>query len=280
MTAEQPGQGATDRRLVELTVNDGIAVATLNRPDVLNAFDDTLRAEFTAVLEQVGQDDTIRALVITGAGRGFSAGGDIRGMQARLEHPIGTVADAGWRRQRRLHHMVMRLHSMEKVTIAAVNGPAAGLGADLALCCDFIIAAPGASFVMSFILRGLVPDGGGMYFLPRRIGLPKAKELIFTGRRVGAEEAVALGMADRLATPGQLMTEATAWAAELTQHSPTALALAKSILDSTFEHSLETALAAGAQSQAIGYTTDFHRASVEAFLARSAERARPTPPPS
>ena len=138
-------------------------------------------------------------------------------MQARLKQPLGAVADAGWRRQRRLHHMVMRLHSMEKVTIAAVNGPAAGLGADLALCCDFIIAAPEASFVMSFILRGLVPDGGGMYFLPRRIGLPKAKELIFTGRRVGAEEAVAMGMADRLAAPGQLLAEATAWAAELTR---------------------------------------------------------------
>jgi 2-(1,2-epoxy-1,2-dihydrophenyl)acetyl-CoA isomerase len=132
--------------------------------------------------------------------------------------------------------------------------------------------------VMSFILRGLVPDGGGMYFLPRRIGLPKAKELIFTGRRVGAEEAVELGVADRLASSGQLLPEAVAWADELTKHSPTALALAKSILDSTFEHSLETALAAGAQSQAIGYTTDFHRASVEAFLARSTERARPATP--
>jgi enoyl-CoA hydratase/carnithine racemase len=268
---------SADQRVL-LSVEDGIAVATLNRPDVLNAVDDQMRAELSAVLEQVGADDSIRALVVTGAGRGFSAGGDIRGMQTRLEQPVGRVADAGWRRQRRLHQMVMRLHTLEKVTIAAVNGPAAGLGADLALGCDFVVAAPEASFVMSFILRGLVPDGGGMYFLPRRIGLSKAKELIFTGRRVGAEEAVALGMADRLAAPGQVLDEARAWAAELTQHSMTALGLAKGILDSTFEHSLETALAAGAQAQAIGYTTDIHRASVEAFLARSAERAerRPT----
>ena len=195
-------------------------------------------------------------------------------MRTRLAEPIGTVADTGWRRQRRLHHLVMRLHSLEKVTIAAVNGPAAGLGADLALCCDFILASHEASFVMSFILRGLVPDGGGMYFLPRRIGLAKAKELIFTGRRVGAEEALALGMADRLSAPGDLMAAATAWAAELTQNSPTALALAKSILDRSLESSLEDTLAAGAQAQAIGYTTGAHRASVEAFLERSDRRAR------
>lgn len=267
---------SADQRVL-LTVEQGIAVATLNRPDVLNAVDDQMRVELTAVLERVGSDDEIRALILTGAGRGFSAGGDIRGMQARLEQPIGNVADAGWRRQRRLHQMVMRLHTLEKVTIAAVNGPAAGLGADLALGCDFIVAAPEASFEMSFILRGLVPDGGGMYFLPRRIGLPRAKDLIFTGRRVGAEEAVALGIADRLSAPGQLLNEARTWATELTQHSLTALGLAKGILDSTFEQSLETALAAGAQAQAIGYTTDFHRASVEAFLARSARRAQRMP---
>ncbi|MCC7369901.1 MAG: enoyl-CoA hydratase/isomerase family protein [Chloroflexi bacterium] len=262
---------------VLLSVANGIALATLNRPDVLNAFDDQMRTELSEVVERVGSDDSIRALILTGAGRGFSAGGDIRGMQARLEQPTGRVADLGWRRQRRIHHMVMQLHGLEKVTIAAVNGPAAGLGADLALCCDFIVAAPEASFVMSFILRGLIPDGGGMYFLPRRVGLSKAKELIFTGRKVSAEEAVSIGMADRLAAPDQLLDEATAWADELTLHSSTALALAKSILDQSFEHSLETVLSAGAQAQAIGYTTEFHRSSVEAFLLRSAERARSRP---
>ena len=262
-------------RRVELTIHDGgVAVATLNRPEVLNAVDGPMRAELAQVVERVGHDDGIRALIITGAGRGFCAGGDIKAMESRLGAPAGSIADHGWRRQRQLHHMVMRLHTLEKVTIAAVNGPAAGLGADLALCCDFIIASEAASFVMSFVLRGLVPDGGGMYFLPRRIGLTKAKELIFTGRRLEGAEMLSMGIADRLVAPADLLPEAIRWAGELSQHSPTALALAKSILDGAFEHTLEDTLAAGAQAQAIAYTTDAHHASVEAFLERSRRRAR------
>ena len=127
---------------------------------------------------------------------------------------------------------------------------------------------------MSFVLRGLVPDGGGMYFLPRRIGLTKAKELIFTGRRLEGKELLSMGVADRLVAPSELLPEAIRWAGELSQHSPTALALAKSILDSAFDHTLEDTLAAGAQAQAIAYTTDAHHASVEAFLERSRRRSR------
>jgi enoyl-CoA hydratase/carnithine racemase len=282
MRAEQQrdpaGEAANATRRVLLTVEDGVAVATLNRPEALNAVDGPMRAELARVVERVGEDDGIRALVITGAGRGFCAGGDIKGMESRLGAPPGAIADHGWRRQRQLHHTIVRLHALEKVTIAAVNGPAAGLGADLALCCDFIIASQAASFVMSFILRGLVPDGGGMYTLPRRIGLPRARELIYTGRRVDADEMLALGIADRLVAPAELLPEATRWAAELSQHSPTALALTKSILDQTFEHSLEDTLAAGAQAQAIAYTTDEHQAAVSAFLEQSRQRARSKAP--
>ena len=272
---EATGASAGEPRRVELTIHDGgVAVATLNRPEALNAVDGPMRAELAQVVERVGHDDSIRALILTGAGRGFCAGGDIKAMETRMGAPAGTIADHGWRRQRQLHHTVMRLHTLEKVTIAAVNGPAAGLGADLALCCDFIMASEAASFVMSFVLRGLVPDGGGMYFLPRRIGLTKAKELIFTGRRLDGAEMLAMGVADRLVAPADLLSEAIRWAGELSQHSPTALALAKSILDGAFEHSLEDALAAGAQAQAIAYTTDAHHASVEAFMERSRRRAR------
>lgn len=270
---------SADERVL-LTIHEGgVAVATLNRPEVLNAVDEELRGALARVVDQAHQDDRIRALVITGAGRGFCAGGDIKAMQSRLTAASGDIADVGWRRQRRLHHLVTRLHTLEKVTIAAVNGPAAGLGMDLALCCDFIMASEQASFVMSFILRGLVPDGGGMYYLPRRVGLARAKELIYTGRRVDAPEALALGIADRVAAPDTLLGEATRWAADLSQHSRTALGLAKSILDRSFELSLEDALAAGAQAQAIAYTTTEHHASVAAFMERSARRARPRQSP-
>ena len=268
------GTSSGEPSRVTLTRHEGgVAIATLNRPEVLNAVDGPMRTDLARVLDEVHGDDSIRALVLTGAGRGFCAGGDIKGMEQRMGAPAGAVADRGWRRQRQLHHSVMRLHSLEKVTIAAVNGPAAGLGADLALCCDFILASHAASFVQSFILRGLVPDGGGMYFLPRRVGMSKAKELIFTGRRLDAEEMLSMGIADRLAAPESLISDAVAWARELSQHSPTALGLAKGIIDGAFEHTLEDTLAAGAAAQAICYTTDEHKASVTAFLERSRQRA-------
>ncbi|MGE0630644.1 MAG: enoyl-CoA hydratase/isomerase family protein, partial [Hyphomicrobiaceae bacterium] len=168
----------------ELTVENGVAILLLNRPQVLNAIDDALRTELIERLDRISRDDSVRALVLSGKGKGFCAGGDIRGMRERLEAPAGVVAINGWRRQQRTHHFISMLHMLPKPTIAAVNGAAAGLGCDLALACDFIIASPKAVLAMSYIPRGLIPDGGGMYFLPRRIGLVKAKELIFTGRRV------------------------------------------------------------------------------------------------
>jgi enoyl-CoA hydratase/carnithine racemase len=279
MSAEQGsgsnGQTSGEARRVVLTRHaGGVAVATLNRPEVLNAVDGPMRTDLARMLEQVEADDSIRALILTGAGRGFCAGGDIKGMEGRLSAAPGTIADPGWRRQRQLHHTVMRLHALEKITIAAINGPAAGLGADLALCCDFILASDAASFVMSFVLRGLVPDGGGMYFLPRKIGMSKAKELIFTGRRLDSTEMLSIGIADRLVAHADLLPEAIRWVGELTQHSATALGLAKSIMNGAFEHTLEDTLAAGAQAQAIAYTTEFHQASVAAFLERSRQRAQ------
>src|SRR5205823_6283521 len=148
------------------------------------------RADLADILHRVATDNDIVALVLTGAGSAFCAGGDISAMRQRLSAPTGQVGGSGWLRQRRLHGMIGDLHSLEKPTIAAVNGAAAGLGCDLALCCDFIVAYEWAFFVMSYVQRGLIPDGGGLYFLPRRVGLPRAKELIFSARRVQADEAL------------------------------------------------------------------------------------------
>ncbi|HEX6511572.1 MAG TPA: enoyl-CoA hydratase/isomerase family protein [Chloroflexota bacterium] len=254
---------------VLLSIEDGVALATLNRPEARNAIDDATRDALGAILEEVAGDSGARALVVTGAGTAFCAGGDIKAMQQRLQAAVGQVAANGWRRQRRIHHVLDALHGLEKPTIAAVNGAAAGLGCDLALCCDFILASEAASFSMSYGLRGLVPDGGGLYFLPRRVGLPRAKELIFSARRVGAEEALAMGLADRLATPDDLLADAKRWALELTPGSAIALAMAKSILDRGFELSPEEVFALGSEAQAICYTTDEHRQSVDAFLKKT-----------
>jgi enoyl-CoA hydratase/carnithine racemase len=209
-------------------------VLTLNRPQARNAMDDAMRETLRAELESLNTDGDVRVIILTGAGSAFCAGGDIKGMQERLAQPPGQVA---------------------------VNGPAMGLGMDIALACDFIVAAPEARFAASFVKRGLVPDGGGLYFLPRRIGLQMTKELIFSGRTVEADEALRIGLADRLAAPGELLAATHAFAAQFTENSRPAIALKKSIVNRSFETSFELIAAQGRGTQAISYTTDEHHES-------------------
>jgi enoyl-CoA hydratase/carnithine racemase len=259
--------------LIDLQVASGIATLTLNRPDKRNAMSDEMRAQFIEALERVAADKAIRALVLTGAGKGFCAGGDIAGMERRMSAPTGEIAFNGWHRQQGVHHAQSLLHTMPKPVIAAVNGAASGLGADTALACDFIIASERANFAWSYIHRGIVPDGGGMYFLPRRVGLAKAKELIFTGRKVEADEALALGIVDRKTSADTLLADAQAWAAELSTGSATALALGKTILNQSFELSSPQIFAQGSQAQGICYTSTEHREAVMAFLSKSAAKS-------
>ena len=260
--------------LIDLKVDNAIATITLNRPDKRNAMSDAMRTEFIDALERVAADKAIKALVLTGAGKGFCAGGDISGMEKRMNAPAGDVGFNGWHRQQRVHHTQALLHTIPKPVIAAVNGAASGLGADTALACDFVIASDSASFTWSYIHRGIIPDGGGMYFLPRRVGLSKAKELIFTGRKVEVDEALKLGIVDRKTSGDTLLADAQAWAAELGKASATALALTKTILNQSFELSAHDVFAQGSQAQGICYTSTEHRESVMAFLARSAPPAK------
>lgn len=250
------------------SVVDGVATLTLNRPDKRNAMSDDMRSAFIHALEDIAADKSIRALVLTGAGKAFCSGGDIAGMKRRMEAPAGEVGFNGWARQQRVHHTQMLLHTMPKPTIAAVNGAAAGLGADTALACDFVIASPHAKFAWSYVLRGLIPDGGGLYFLPRRVGLAKAKELIFTGRLVDCAEAQTLGLIDRMSTSENLLADAQAWAKELSAGSTTAIALSKTILNQSLESTASSIFASGSQAQGICYTSAEHRDSVLAFLAK------------
>ncbi len=256
-------------RLVELQIESGIATLTLNRPDKRNAFSDEMRSQYIEALEKLTADRGVRALVLTGAGKGFCAGGDIAGMQRRMSAPAGEVGINGWHRQQRVHHAQSLLHTMPKPVIAAVNGAASGLGADTALACDFIIASEWASFGWSYILRGIIPDGGGMYFLPRRVGLARAKELIFTGRKIDVDEALALGIVDRKTQSNRLLADAQAWADELSRGSGTALALGKTILNQSFESFAHQVFAQGSQAQGICYTSTEHREAVMAFLSKS-----------
>jgi 1,4-dihydroxy-2-naphthoyl-CoA synthase len=257
-------------KLIELKIEAGIASLHLNRPEKRNAMSDDMRTEFIEALELVTADKSIRALVLTGNGKGFCAGGDITGMEKRMQAPAGEVAYNGWFRQQRVHHAVSLLHTMPKPTIAAVHGAASGLGADMALACDFIIACEGANFTWSYIKRGIIPDGGGMYFLPRRVGMVVAKELIFTGRKVELEEANQIGLVDRVSKPESLIADAHKWAKELSKGSATALALGKTILNQTYETTAAQVFSQGSQAQGICYTSTEHRESVLAFLEKAA----------
>lgn len=250
-------------------VRNGIATIKLNRPDVRNAINDQMRAELIAAFEWADKARQVRGVILTGEGKGFCSGGDITGMRGRLEAPAGEVAFNGWLRQKQTHKSINVIRSMTKPVIAAINGSAFGLGLDMALACDFIIAAPGVKLSMSFIKRGLVSDGGGMYFLPRRVGLVKAKELILTGRVVEAEEALQMGMVDRISVAERLLEDAQSWAEELSQGAPAAIALTKAILDQSLESSADEIFTLGREAQAICYTTAEHRASVEEFLNKS-----------
>lgn len=260
--------------LIEYRQDNGIAILTLNRPEKRNAMSDAMRAELVNHLQNIRSDRSIRALIITGTGKGFCAGGDIAGMKQRMEADITDVGFNGWDRQQGVHYAASLLLNLPIPTIAAVNGAAAGLGADLALSCDFVIASEPASFTWAYIARGLIPDGGGIYFLPRRVGLSRAKALIFSGRKVGSEEALTLGIADQLCKPEELMDESLKMAEEMSAGSRTAIALTKSIINRSFELNEQQVFAEGSKAQGICYTSKEHRASVQAFLDRLKEGSK------
>ncbi|PJE53836.1 enoyl-CoA hydratase/isomerase family protein [Marinomonas sp. BSi20584] len=256
--------------LVKFETKNNIAILTLNRPEKRNAMSDAMRAELVQHLLNIRSDKNIKALVVTGEGKGFCAGGDIAGMKVRMEADLSTVGFNGWDRQQGVHYAASLLLNLPIPTVAAVNGAAAGLGADFALSCDFIVAAPYASFTWAYIARGLVPDGGGLYFLPRRVGLSKAKDLIFSGRKVAQAEALELGIADRICESDELLDKAIEMAEEMSNGSRTAIALTKSILNKSYEMSEHQVFAEGSKAQGICYTSFEHRQSVQAFLDRAA----------
>ncbi len=261
--------------LIEYQVENGVAVLTLNRPEKRNAMSDAMRAELVDHLLAIRQDRDVRALIVTGNGKGFCAGGDIAGMKTRMEADPATVGFNGWERQQGVHYAASLLLNLPIPTVAAVNGAAAGLGADLALSCDFVVASRQyAHFTWAYIARGLVPDGGGMYFLPRRVGLARAKALIFSGRRVAADEALQLGIADQLSDADELLSIAQAMAEEMSSGSRTAIALTKSVINKSYEMSEQQVFAEGSKAQGICYTSQEHRASVQAFLDRAKEAGK------
>jgi 2-(1,2-epoxy-1,2-dihydrophenyl)acetyl-CoA isomerase len=246
-------------------VDGRVAYLTLNRPEVLNALTPGQRDLLIELLARASADPDVRAVVLTGTGRGFCAGADLRGASGAGERVAGDVA-----RTLRLgaQRLIAAVLDCEKPVIAAVNGTAAGLGAHLAFACDLVLAAESAKFTEVFVRRGLVPDGGGAYLLPRLIGPRRAKELMFFGEALTAREAERLGLVNRVLEDEELTKAAREWAERLAAGPTRALALTKQLVNASLDSDRATAFAAEAAAQEINMTTQDAQEGVASFVER------------
>jgi enoyl-CoA hydratase/carnithine racemase len=245
-------------------VKDGIATLTLNRPDRLNALGGTLREDLLDAITRAAADPEVRVMVVTGAGKGFCAGGDVKAMNEanegqRTRPLLEKIAPS---RDRTL----FALRDAPQPVIAAVNGAAAGAGMNLALACDIRIASIAAKFSQAFVRRGLHPDWGGTYFLPRVVGMAKACELVFTGDVIDAQEALKLGLVSKLVAPEQLMPAAYDLARKIAAGPPVAVRLAKRALHRNAESDLRSALEFETFAQNVCSETEDAREGIRAFV--------------
>ncbi|MFF8438327.1 enoyl-CoA hydratase/isomerase family protein [Streptomyces bacillaris] len=255
-----------DDTVLHSTTASGVSWITLNRPEAMNALTPEQRERIIALLADASADPAVRAVVLTGTGRGFCAGADLRGAPDRVRERLpGDVA-----RTVRLgaQRLVAAVLDCEKPVIAAVNGTAAGIGAHLAFACDLVLAADTARFIEVFVRRGLVPDGGGAYLLPRLVGPQRAKELMFFGDALSAADAERLGLVNRTVEAGELEAVATAWAERLAAGPTRALALTKQLVNDALTGDRATAFAAEAAAQEINMTTRDATEGVASFTER------------
>lgn len=244
-------------------ITDGIATLTLNRPDKLNSFTADMHGEVRSALEQVAADKSARVLVLTGAGRGFCAGQDLGD---RAVAPGGAPVDLGVSVEKYYAPLVLALRALPMPVICAVNGVAAGAGANIALACDIVIAARSASFNEVFCKLGLIPDTGGTYFLPRLIGSARATGLAMLGDRLSAERAEQWGLIWKCVDDAELANEVGALAKHFSTAPTLGLARAKQALQASGLNTLaqQLALEAGMMRE-LGYTEDY-REGVTAFM--------------
>lgn len=253
--------------LIRIERRASIEIWTLDRADRLNALPDLGDGDaFAGACEAVNADPTVRCVVLTGAGRAFSAGGDLKAMQARSDLFEGAGTAIRERYRRVVHRIVRSLYGLEVPLIAAVNGPAMGLGCDIAGLADLRIASRAASFGVPFLKLGILPGDGGTWLMPRNLGYARSAELLFTGRTLDAETALEWGLVNRVVAAEALMDEALAMARTVSAQAPQALRMTKALLrqgrDATFDQILEMTAA----MQALAHLTDDHAEGVAAAL--------------
>jgi enoyl-CoA hydratase/carnithine racemase len=249
-----------------LRIEDGVAEFAHQRPESRNALSLELRADYTDLIDTVESDRSIRALIITGSGGSFCAGGDLKSMVEARERPETGSPEAIRRRVLVAQGWMLRLRNLEVPVIAAVDGAAAGAGFSLALAADFILASSRATFCMSFVKVGLVPDLGAAYLLPRVIGISAAKDLVLTARRLGVEEARQLGIVYAVHAPDALAQEAHRFARRFVSGPREALGLSKRLLNQSFESSYAPLAELECATQAVASSVPWHAEAVAAFL--------------
>lgn len=251
---------------IDRTTAGSVATITLNRPDKLNAFTGTMREDLLALLRECERDEAVRAVVITGAGRAFCAGGDVAYMHSLQQEndtaSFRALLDAG-------RDIVLQIASMPKPVIAAINGVAAGAGCNLALACDYRIASDAAKLSESFVKIGLHPDWGGTWLLPRLVGRGRAMEILATGRMVDAQEALAIGMVDRVVAAAELTAETEKLAQSIAGASPIAIGGIKRALNASERNDLEAQLELEAEHQAACFESDDAREKIAGFVRRA-----------
>ncbi|WP_428312958.1 enoyl-CoA hydratase/isomerase family protein [Hydrocarboniphaga sp.] len=246
-----------------------VALIELNRPEAMNSIDPVMKLDLPAALEDAARDPEVGAVVLTGAGKAFCTGSDLKAGGGGSDTGVRKVARSLLYDYQPVLDLIMR---MDKPVIAAVNGPAAGMGMSLALACDLMVMSRSAYLLSPFINVGLVPDGGAAWFLTRRLGYGRAFEVLADAQKISAEQCLGWGLANRLAEPDELRASALQWAAQLAERAPVAMALTKRIARMSLSSGLSEMLGVEAELQAMCANTADSREAIAAFV----EKRKPT----
>lgn len=255
----------TDFQYLLVQQEEGVVTITMNRPEVLNSFNDSMLNELTEAMQTAADDESVRCIVLTGAGRAFGAGQDLSAFANREEgeqRQVGQVSE----HLKKYHHLIHLMRDMPKPVIAAIRGVAAGISCNIALACDMRIAADNAHFLQAFARIGLVPDGGGGYFLPRLIGMGRALELAMLADEVNGPEAERIGLVNTCVPLAEFDATVAAFARRLA-HGPTrAYGLIKQLMYQSMDMDLQALLTLEGKLQDEAFTTADHQEGVAAFM--------------
>ncbi len=247
-------------QMILYNIKDGVAIITLNTPEKLNSLDYDTVDELTSVILEAGADDSVGAIVLTGAGRSFCAGGDVKEMLT------GYTTVGAYKQMGKYHRMSSEISNVKKPVIGAINGLAVGGGFALAILCDILIAAEDTKFRFIFKNVSLVPDLGVIYYLTKMLGAQKMKELVFTDKLILAEEACRLGFVSKVVAPDKLMEEAFQLAKNLAAGPRVMLQYTKKMINMASENSIATMLEMEARAQTELFQTEDHKIAVKAFI--------------